>query len=373
MDGTKVRILFFIPGGERGGVATAFNALAAALEGQGAKVIAMLPYRTDYECSAVDKKYVKAFAMPRRVKSKILLRFLNLFNVLTGWRFYFRLIPKIEHDIFVVYQGQSFSHWRRYTRKPCFAWFHGVCPLRRMPGLRAWLWDVLHRRDYECFSKLFAITPEVATCWKKRYNFSEVPTVLSNLVDIDRIRILGNARQDVISTDMMVRQLVFVARLAPEKGLLRLLQVIDRLVNEDGNNRFCLWIVGDGPQRCVCETFVSKHGLQNVVHFLGEKVNPYPYIKACDMLVCPSYEEGLGLVLWESLLLNRPVLATACGGTETALRHGEWGRLVDNTVEGLYHGLVDVLGAPERMFPRVTYRAITDELRAMNKETITYL
>ena len=41
----------------------------------------------------------------------------------------------------------------------------------------------------------------------------------------------------------------------------------------------------------------------------GYQVNPYPYMKQSDFVVCPSYTEGLSIIGMEALLLGVPVVS----------------------------------------------------------------
>ena len=49
--------------------------------------------------------------------------------------------------------------------------------------------------------------------------------------------------------------------------------------------------------------------LQKNVILLGAKVNPYPFIKMCDIYVQPSVHEGYGLSLQEARILCKPIVA----------------------------------------------------------------
>ena len=55
---------------------------------------------------------------------------------------------------------------------------------------------------------------------------------------------------------------------------------------------------------------VEQHQLQGHVHFLGTKVNPYPYISRSTIVVHPSQFEGRSIALDEARLLCKPVVVT---------------------------------------------------------------
>ena len=51
-------------------------------------------------------------------------------------------------------------------------------------------------------------------------------------------------------------------------------------------------------------------GVNNKVHYLGKKNNPYVYMKHASALISSSYSEGLPGVMIESLILGTPVVTT---------------------------------------------------------------
>lgn len=58
-----------------------------------------------------------------------------------------------------------------------------------------------------------------------------------------------------------------------------------------------------------------------------------------SMTVRSSLAEGLNTAVTEALVLGRPVLSTACSGTEELLGDSRYGLVVSNDEEGLTDGL----------------------------------
>lgn len=54
----------------------------------------------------------------------------------------------------------------------------------------------------------------------------------------------------------------------------------------------------------------KEFGIDDKVHYLGRKTNPYVYIKQASALISSSYSEGLPGVIIESLILGTPVITT---------------------------------------------------------------
>ena len=55
---------------------------------------------------------------------------------------------------------------------------------------------------------------------------------------------------------------------------------------------------------------IRDEKLQTTVFLLGTKVNPYPYIKACDYFCLFSQREEYSIVLNEAKILNKNILIT---------------------------------------------------------------
>ena len=102
--------------------------------------------------------------------------------------------------------------------------------------------------------------------------------------------------------------LLYVGRLAPEKNIPLLLQAFQCLLGEYKGLR--LLICGDGQDREKLLELTRNLGIGEGVTFLGYQEDVYPIMKACDLLVFPSFREGMGNVLFEALAAGLPAIAS---------------------------------------------------------------
>jgi colanic acid/amylovoran biosynthesis glycosyltransferase len=92
-----------------------------------------------------------------------------------------------------------------------------------------------------------------------------------------------------------------------------------------------LTLVGDGPEEDSLRAAVARLGIDAQVRFLGrlDERATLAAIAAADMLVLPSFMEGLPVVLMEAMALGVPVIATRVAGIPELVRDAVGGLLFD--------------------------------------------
>jgi colanic acid/amylovoran biosynthesis glycosyltransferase len=123
-------------------------------------------------------------------------------------------------------------------------------------------------------------------------------------------------------------QLLYVGRLAPEKGLPVLLRSLAALTAQ--GHDFQLTILGDGPDRGALEQLARELDFGNRVRFGGyvDQATVLRHLSETDIFVLPSLAEGIPVSLMEAMACGVPVLATAVGGIAELVQDGETGLLV---------------------------------------------
>ncbi len=138
---------------------------------------------------------------------------------------------------------------------------------------------------------------------------------------------VDQARIDSIVPEVALRKthadsiiVTYVGRLMIGKGVQELINAVSILSDLD----IQLIIVGDGPHKNRLAKLGEKHHLRDSVHFLGETPwkKTIALIKASDIVVNPSYTEGLPSSIIEAALCRRAIIATNVGGTPEIVRHG---------------------------------------------------
>jgi glycosyltransferase involved in cell wall biosynthesis len=134
-------------------------------------------------------------------------------------------------------------------------------------------------------------------------------------------------------------------RLSPEKGFSVLIDAAASLVGLDRSTGVVLF--GDGPERAELEQRIASLGLRERFVVPGFRPDLDRLIGAADVVVLPSFTEGLPNVALEASAAGVPVVATSVGGTPEVITDGETGILVPpGEPAALATGIAELLRDP---------------------------
>lgn len=157
----------------------------------------------------------------------------------------------------------------------------------------------------------------------------------------------------------------FIGRLIDGKGVADLIEAFAGL---QGFNAL-LCIVGDGPRRTDLEALARRSALGDRCVFLGyrEETDALALIRASDIVVNPSYTEGLPTSVLEAALLGRAVLASDVGGTPEVVRDRESALLTPaGDIDALREGL-SVLLTDSQLRARLGAHARAEAVRRFDR------
>ena len=123
-------------------------------------------------------------------------------------------------------------------------------------------------------------------------------------------------------------QLLFVGRLAAQKGLDLLLRAMPHVVKIYPDTT--LTVVGQGPEEKALQALSETLGVAHNVQFLGAVANdnlPELYRSATVLIFPSTSEEGFGLVCVEALACECPVIAADLPAVREIIIDGETGLL----------------------------------------------
>jgi glycosyltransferase involved in cell wall biosynthesis len=170
------------------------------------------------------------------------------------------------------------------------------------------------RRSYLNADALLAVGSGTADSASEFYGIQRDRfQVASSPVDVERIDRDSNLAWEGIPLRSDRKQIVAIGRLSDEKGHRFLIQAVAQYQREallDFAPPVDLHLVGDGVLRRELQSLAESLGLGDSVFFHGHLSNPFPLLKRCDLMVLPSFYEGMPNVLLEAMLCRVPILAT---------------------------------------------------------------
>ncbi len=152
--------------------------------------------------------------------------------------------------------------------------------------------------------------------------------LIYNAVDAERFNIPGTKealrkKYGFSGEDFIVGT---VGSLIPKKGHRFLIEAVKGL---DGQiPRLKTLIIGEGESRAELTALARSLGIENKVVFLGARFDIPGLMKAMDVFVLPSLQEGFPRTLIEAMYTGLPVVASDISGIPEIVREGEDGFLV---------------------------------------------
>ena len=164
---------------------------------------------------------------------------------------------------------------------------------------------------YQQYNKVFAVSPfakDVLTDALPNLNRVDV---LPNLLDIENIKQFANEPCPEFPDDSRLK-LLTVGRLSSEKNPLRIIEIAKRLENL---NIEYIWIaVGDGDLYSVLADEIQRNELSGKVVLTGNQINPYRFMRKCDVYMQFSEFEADPGTIKEVAVFNKHMILSNISG-----------------------------------------------------------
>lgn len=203
-----------------------------------------------------------------------------------------------------------------------------------------------NNRIYRRFNKIICVSESVRNGFLKILpDMKDKVIVIENPINCEKVRELSLA--DSVMYNSAVVNILSVARLGKEKGILRVVKLLASVSCND----FKYYVIGDGDQKSECEKVIDQFGLNDKVVLVGETVNPYRYMKNADLLLVPSYHEAAPVVYQEAKALALPVLTTKTLSASEIIGE-KYGWVVENTDRQLKEKLLFLLAHKDEIIKK---------------------
>lgn len=157
------------------------------------------------------------------------------------------------------------------------------------------------------------------------------------------------------------KRVIFVGRLDPVKGATLLIEAMAKVLTTHPDAR--LTVVGDGSSRAMAEAKAADLGITSSVTFAGFQSQGAvaAMLEEADMLVLPSFAEGVPVVLMEAMASRIPVIASRVAGVQ---------ELVEDGVSGFAIPPGDVATLAERIGQLMANPAMAEEMGRAGRQMV---
>ena len=223
------------------------------------------------------------------------------------------------------------------------AWIHNDISKVFGEGFKAKLKLKIDKKIYSKYNKLIFVSNDNKESFNKLYqdnNLKEKEEVIYNYIDKSRIIEKSNIEVGQEYIDKNEPSIITVARLVKQKAIDRLINVHKRLIDEGIIHK--IYVIGDGPERENLEKQIKELNVIDTFKLMGQRENPYPYIKKADYFALLSEFEGYGMVIDEAKILNKNIIITNTAAKEAVNGYSKK-IILENTENAIFEGLKQVL------------------------------
>ncbi|AZA47505.1 glycosyltransferase [Chryseobacterium carnipullorum] len=274
-------------------------------------------------------------------KLQLVRRRLMLARILKNHKVSDRILGNKKFDIEIAPTYSAFSSVINSSNKASkkIGWFHSEINVLSLQPLVA---DIL--KNFPEFDHIIYCSQKIKDLMHEHYPDLKYPqeSVVINAIPIDEIKQKAAEKIEALPEGPVF---VSVGRLHSRKGYHKLIDAHKRLIDEGFHHSIV--VVGSGEEMKNLTDQISKHSVQETFILLGNRMNPYPYVKNADYFILPSESEAWPLVIAEALILQKPIIATNTGDVGVMIKDQETGYLINYETDEMYSAMKKFLTDPE--------------------------
>ncbi len=161
---------------------------------------------------------------------------------------------------------------------------------------------------FEQLDKVISISNKCVIILKEMFpSIKNKFMLLPNLISSDVIKKMSNEFQPAEMTEN-ITYLLSIGTLTRLKGFDMAIKAAKIL--KERELKFKWIIMGKGIQYEELQKQARDDNVEDVIIFIGARLNPYPYIKKSSIIVQTSRYEGKSMVLDEAKILGKPIVVT---------------------------------------------------------------
>ena len=187
---------------------------------------------------------------------------------------------------------------------------------------------------YSYFDKIFCVSENAKIVFDEMFpQYTYKTTVFKNIISKKELEALAVEGETFLDGYTGLRILT-LGRLSLEKGQQMIPNIVLKLKNE--NYKFKWYLIGEGVLGEELKTQVKNLKIEKELVMLGAKINPYHFVKDCDIYVQTSYHEGYCLTVHEAKIFNKPVIVTNVASATNLIVNNEDGLIVNINEDAIF-------------------------------------
>ena len=250
------------------------------------------------------------------------------------WKYSLPFLPKLdkEYDVAISYLWPHYFIAEKVKAKKKIAWIHtdySTIETDILMDLRMW----------DKFDFIMAVSEECKNAFLKKYpSLRNKVKVMENITSPEFIKKMADEDiEESIKNDNSFK-VCSVARLSHAKGIDNAVKAL-KILHDRGLTNIKWYVVGYGGDEDIIKNLIKDNNLEDSFILLGKKINPYPYMKVCDIYVQPSRYEGKAVTVGEAQILGKPVVITNYTTAKSQVRDNVDGYICELSVEGIADGV----------------------------------
>jgi glycosyltransferase involved in cell wall biosynthesis len=265
--------------------------------------------KIDIKKDSINQVFLKIFWVPFRYIFRLIIK--DYEKII--FSFIAKKMSKMQFDTIIAFQEGTATRLASFIDHKKIAWVHSdYNEYQKIVGKN-------EKDYYDKYDSIICVSEFTRGSFLEHYpELQEKTFGIHNMINYSEI--IKMSESDVILDDRFTIDefcIISIGRLSKIKQFDIIPEIAYELSNE--GYLFRWYIIGDGEERDKILNNIRKYKLHNRVILLGEKDNPYPYIKKSDLVVITSKSEACPNVVNEAKILHIPIVTTDFGSVSEFL------------------------------------------------------
>ncbi|WP_270303101.1 glycosyltransferase [Terrisporobacter petrolearius] len=269
-----------------------------------------------------------------RIFAKIKARGYGYKQMQYMWKYTLRYLPKInkKYDIAISFLWPHYYVAEKVNANLKIAWIHtDYSTIETDVELDFKMWNK--------FDFIVAVSEDCKKSFLIKYpELNKKIIVIENITSPNFVRIQAKEKIDDFPRNKDDFNILSVGRYCEAKGFDNAIKAL-KILHDKGYKDIKWYIVGYGSDEELLKKLIIDNNLEESFILLGKKINPYPYMKACDLYIQPSRYEGKAVTVTEAQILGKPVMLTNYATAKSQVKDGYDGFITKQSIEGIVKGI----------------------------------